>query len=52
MTHLGYLLAGWGLSSFIVLLYAFRLLKRGAQLSTRVPSDQARWMSSPKQNGR
>jgi hypothetical protein len=52
MTHLGYLLAGWGLSSFIVLLYAFRLLKRGAQLSARVPSDQARWMSSPKQNGR
>jgi len=44
------LLAGWGLSSFIVLLYAFRLLKRGAQLSKRVPSEHARWISSPKQN--
>ena len=51
MTHLGYLLAGWGLSSLVILLYAVRLLKRGAQLSARVPSEQARWMSSPKQNG-
>ena len=50
MTHLGYLLAGWGLSSLVILLYSVRLLKRGAQLSARVPSEQARWMSSPKQN--
>lgn len=51
MTHLGYLLAGWGLSSLVILLYAVRLLKRGNQLSARVPSEHARWMSSPKQNG-
>ena len=50
MTHLGYLLAGWGLSSLAILLYAFRLLKRGAQLSQRVPTEHARWISSPRQN--
>ena len=38
MTHLGYLIA-------------VRLLKRGARLSARVPAQNARWMSSPKQNG-
>ena len=51
MTHLGYLIAGWGLPSLVILLYAVRLLKRGARLSARVPSEHARWMSSPKQNG-
>ena len=50
MTHLGYLIAGWGFSSLVILIYAFRLLKRGAQLSARVPSEYARWISSPKQN--
>ena len=51
MTHLGYLIAGWGFSSLVILISAFRLLKRGARLSARVPVQNARWMSSPKQNG-
>ena len=51
MTHLGYLIAGWGLSSLVISIYAVRVLKRGARLSARVPDQNARWMSSPKQNG-
>ena len=51
MTHLGYLIAGWGLSSLVILFYAVRLLKRGARLSARVPSEDARWITSSKQNG-
>ena len=45
MTHLGYLIAGWGFSSLVILIYAFRLLNRGARLSARVPDQNARWMS-------
>jgi|TARA_B100001741_G_C16044252_1_gene365776 hypothetical protein len=51
MTHLGYLIAGWGLSSLVISIYAVRVLKRGARLSARVPDQNARWMSSPKQDG-
>ncbi len=50
MTHLGYLIAGWGLSSLVISIYAVRLLKRGARLSARVPAKNARWMSAPKQD--
>ena len=51
MTHLGYLIAGWGLSSLVILFYAVRLIKRGARLSAKVPSEDARWITSSKQNG-
>ena len=46
MTHLGYLLAGWGIVVLIIALYAFRLVSRGRTLSARVPPGRRRWMTS------
>ena len=46
MTHLGYLLVGWGVSLGCGVLYATRLVLRGRALSARVPAGQRRWMTS------
>lgn len=46
MTHLGYLLVGWGVSLGCGVLYAVRLVLRGRDLSARVPAGQRRWMSA------
>ncbi|MCQ3807788.1 MAG: hypothetical protein OXB92_13625 [Acidimicrobiaceae bacterium] len=46
MTHLGYLLAGWGVSLGCGALYAVRLVLRGRRLSAAVPAGQRRWMTS------
>ena len=46
MTHLGYLLAGWGISLGALGLYAVRLTVRGRQLAARVPADRRRWMGA------
>jgi hypothetical protein len=46
MTHLGYLLVGWGATIGVGVLYAASLITRGRKLSARVPSDRRRWMST------
>ena len=46
MTHLGYLLVGWGVSLGCGVLYATRLVLRGRALSSKVPAEQRRWMTS------
>lgn len=46
MTHLGYLLVGWGASLGCGVLYAIRLLLRGRRLSAAVPPGRRRWMTS------
>lgn len=46
MTHLGYLLVGWGVSLGCGVLYAARLVLRGRDLSARVPAEHRRWMTS------
>lgn len=46
MTHLGYLLAGWGVSLGCGVLYAIRLILRGRRLSAAVPAGRRRWMTS------
>lgn len=46
MTHLGYLIAGWGISLGAIGLYAAALLRRGRALSARVPAERRRWISS------
>ena len=46
MTHLGYLLVGWGVSLGCGVLYALRLVLRGRSLSVLVPAQQRRWMTS------
>ena len=47
MTHLGYLLAGWGIALGVLSSYAFGLVRRGRGLSRRVPVTYRRWMQSP-----
>ena len=49
MTHLGYLLVGWGVSLGCGALYATRLMLRGRALSAKVPAGQRRWMTSEDQ---
>lgn len=46
MTHVGYLVAGWGITLGSLSLYAISLMRRGRALSARVPGDQRRWMTT------
>lgn len=46
MTHLGYLIAGWGISLGAIGLYAVSLVRRGRALTARVPVDRRRWMTA------
>lgn len=46
MTHLGYLIAGWGIALGAVGLYAVSLIRRGKALSARVPVERRRWIST------
>ena len=47
MTHVGYLIAGWGIVLGAVALYSWSLMRRGRELSARVPADGQRWMTTP-----
>jgi len=47
MTHLGYLIAGWGISLVVLGGYALRLAQRGRSLSALVPDERRRWLESP-----
>lgn len=46
MTHVGYLVAGWGGSVTVLGAYAAYLIARGRMLSASVPPARRRWMSS------
>ncbi|MFQ5556098.1 MAG: hypothetical protein ACE5GB_01075 [Acidimicrobiales bacterium] len=46
MTHLGYLVAGWGASLGVLAAYSVHLLLRGRALAARVPRERRRWMTS------
>lgn len=46
MTHLGYLIAGWGIALGAIALYAFSLIRRGNALAARVPVERRRWIST------
>jgi hypothetical protein len=46
MTHFGYLLVGWGVTLAVGVVYAGSLLRRGRQLTARVPADRRRWMTT------
>ncbi len=45
MTHLGYILAGWGVALGGLIGYAIRVLARGRRASEFVPEDRRRWMA-------
>ncbi|MEZ5165830.1 MAG: hypothetical protein R2695_04805 [Acidimicrobiales bacterium] len=46
MTHLGYLLVGWGVTVLAGGSYAAHLILRGRRLSARVPAARRRWMTA------
>jgi hypothetical protein len=43
MTHVGYLVAGWGIGLTSLALYALRTVRRGRSLAARVPPEERRW---------
>ncbi len=46
MTHLGYLLVGWGVTLGAGVIYSVRLLARGRSASNRIPALRRRWMTA------
>jgi len=46
MTHVGYIVAGWGISLGSIALYAWSVVSRGRSLSRQLPAEQRRWISS------
>jgi len=46
MTHLGYLIAGWGISLGAIGLYAASVIRRGKVMSARVPVERRRWITT------
>ena len=46
MTHLGYLIAGWGISLTAIGTYAWTTVRRGRTLSMQVAADRRRWIQS------
>lgn len=46
MNHIGYLIAGWGISLGTLGLYGWRLIIRGRSLSALVPPEARRWMTA------
>lgn len=46
MTHLGYLIAGWGITLAVFGIYAASLIRRGRSLAARVPADRQRWITT------
>jgi hypothetical protein len=46
MSHVGYLVVGWGGSSLVLGTYAAFLIVRGRTMAARVPVARRRWMTS------
>lgn len=46
MTHVGYLIAGWGISLAAIGTYTWSVITRGRRLSTQVAADHRRWIQS------
>jgi hypothetical protein len=46
MSHVGYLIVGWGGSLLVLGSYATLLIVRGRALSARVPPERRRWMTT------
>jgi len=45
VTHLGYLIAGWGIAIGACTLYAMSVMRRARRLSELVPPERIRWMT-------
>ncbi len=45
MTHVPYLIAGWGISFVACGIYAMSVIKRSKRIGSKVPIERARWMT-------
>ena len=45
MTHVPYLVAGYGLSIVAIALYAMSVMRRAKHLAAKVPAERSRWMT-------
>jgi len=45
MTHVGYLIAGWGIVFGASAAYAWSVMQRAKRLAHRVPVERQRWMT-------
>lgn len=45
MTHVPFLIAGWGVSIVASALYALSVMRRAKRLSALVPAERRRWMT-------
>ncbi len=46
MTHLVYLIAGWGITFVACGVYAMSVMRRSRRVAARVPVDRRRWMTA------
>ncbi len=46
MTHVGYLVAGWGIALSACAIYALSVMQRARRLSAQVPEERQRWMTA------
>jgi len=46
VTHLGYLLCGWGSALVVLGAYAVSTIRRGRKLSEGVPRERVRWLTT------
>jgi len=45
MTHVPYLVAGYGISIAVIALYVVSVMRRSKRLAAKVPAERARWMT-------
>ena len=45
MTHVPFLIAGWGIALVTVALYSISVMRRARRLSKLVPVERQRWMT-------
>jgi hypothetical protein len=45
MTHVGYLIAGWGIPLVGCAVYAVSVMRRAKRLAAEVPAERLRWMT-------
>jgi len=45
MTHVGFLIAGWGIVLVACAIYAVTVMRRAKRLAALVPPERVRWMT-------
>jgi hypothetical protein len=43
LSHPGYVLSGWGITTVVLGLYALRIVRRAQRLAAQVPPEERRW---------